>query len=208
MSETGCEKSLTHPAVSITLAQTNYRLCLNIPLSPSPLLAIIFTASIRTPLATLKRRRSSTHPQREANGLAFYVLSPGGETMPMRGIRGATVICKDEPEEIFAATRLLLRAIIAANPALRQEDIASIFFTVTEDLQSAYPAKAARELGWKEVPMMCAREIPVPGGLPMCIRVLIHWNTSLAQAEVQHAYLGAAASLRPDWMVSREESEK
>jgi chorismate mutase len=128
--------------------------------------------------------------------------------MPIRGIRGATVICKDEPAEVLAATRQLLKAISAANPSLRSEDIASILFTVTDDLESAYPAKAARELGWNEVPMMCAREIPVPGGLTMCIRVLIHWNTDLAQMEIQHIYLGAAASLRPDWMVSREERVK
>jgi chorismate mutase len=123
--------------------------------------------------------------------------------MPIRGIRGAIAVCKDEPVEVLAATRQLLKAISAANPSLQPEEVASILFTVTEDIRSAYPAKAARELGWNEVPMMCAREIPVPGGLPMCIRVLIHWNTELPQSEVQHAYLGAAASLRPDWVHHR-----
>ena len=119
--------------------------------------------------------------------------------MSMRGIRGATVVCQDEPEEVWAATRQLLEAILAANPSMQPEDIASIFFTVSEDLRSAYPARAARAMGWNGVPMMCAREIPVPRGLPYCIRVLIHWNTELPQSAVQHVYLGAAVSLRPDW---------
>ncbi len=117
----------------------------------------------------------------------------------IRGIRGATVVEKDEPGEILSATRRLLEAILAANPTLSPDEIASIFFTVTDDLASAYPAKAAREMGWCEVPMLCMREIPVPGGLPHCIRVLIHWNTDLAQNAIHHIYLGSAASLRPDW---------
>ena len=120
--------------------------------------------------------------------------------MSMRGVRGATTVCKDDTQEILSATRQLLEAIIAENPDLDHEEIASILFTVTEDLQTAYPAKAAREMGWNEVPMMCAREIPVPGGLPRCIRVLIHWNTDLPQKAVQHVYLGEAISLRPDWV--------
>jgi chorismate mutase len=88
--------------------------------------------------------------------------------------------------------------MLEANPELRSEDIASIVFTTTDDLNSAYPAQAAREMGWNSVPMICSREIPVPGGLPRCIRVLMHWNTDLDQQAVCHIYLGAAASLRPD----------
>ncbi len=118
--------------------------------------------------------------------------------MSIRGIRGATVICQDEPEEILAATRELLDAICQANPSLRVEDVASALFTLTNDLHSAYPALAARQMGWSEVPLMCAREIPVPGSLKRCIRVLVHWNTDLAQSEIHHVYLGQAASLRPD----------
>ncbi len=120
--------------------------------------------------------------------------------MSMRGIRGATAVCHDDAQEILAATRQLLQAILDENPSLQPEDIASIFFTVSDDLHSAYPAKAAREMGWSEVPMMCAREIPVPGGLPGCIRVLVHWNTELLQSTIQHVYLGEAVSLRPDWV--------
>jgi chorismate mutase len=78
------------------------------------------------------------------------------------------------------------------------QDIACGIFTTTEDLSTAYPAQAAREMGWGEVPMICSQEIPVPDGLPRCIRVLLEWNTELSQHEIHHVYLGAAASLRPD----------
>jgi chorismate mutase len=118
--------------------------------------------------------------------------------MTMRGIRGATTIESDRPELVLSATRELLEAICAANSGLQTADVASALFTVTDDIASAYPARAARELGWDLVPMMCAREIPVPGGLPRCIRVLVHWNTDREQAAIHHVYLGAAVKLRPD----------
>ena len=118
--------------------------------------------------------------------------------MPIRGVRGAATVEVDYPEEILDASRQLLQAIMEANPALQPGDLASAFFTVTNDLHSAYPAQAARELGWDFVPLMCAQEIPVPGSLPRCIRVLLHWNTELPQREIRHVYLGAAAELRPD----------
>lgn len=118
--------------------------------------------------------------------------------MAIRGIRGATTISADDKEQVLSATQELLTAILQANPALRTEDIASAFFTVTEDIASAYPALAARQIGWHLVPMMCAREIPVPGSLPLCIRVLIHWNTDHDQRAVKHVYLRHAIRLRPD----------
>jgi chorismate mutase len=118
--------------------------------------------------------------------------------MPVRGVRGAIDASDDNPDEILRATRELLYAILKANPTLRSEDIASAFFTSTDDLKAAFPARAAREMGWTSVPMICSREIPVPGGLPRCIRVLLHWNTDLDQGSVQHVYLGQAADLRPD----------
>ena len=118
--------------------------------------------------------------------------------MPLRGIRGATIASQDHAEDVLEATRELLSAIQSANPALKPEDIASAIFTVTEDLQSAYPAQAARQIGWGAVPLMCAREIPVPDSLRRCIRVLVHWNTELPQEAIRPVYLGAAASLRPD----------
>jgi chorismate mutase len=118
--------------------------------------------------------------------------------MTIRGIRGGTVAKDDSPSEILSATRGLLEAIREANPTLLPEDIASVIFTVTDDLSSVYPAKAARQLGWSVTPLLCAREIPVPGSLHRCIRVLIHWNTDLPQPAVKHVYLGEAATLRPD----------
>ncbi len=118
--------------------------------------------------------------------------------MMVRGVRGATVVKQDEPAEIFAATRQLLTEILQANPTLRTEDLASALFTVTGDLCSAYPARAARDLGWIQVPLLDAVEIPVPSGMRRCIRVLLHWNTDLPQEAIHHVYLGEAAQLRPD----------
>jgi len=118
--------------------------------------------------------------------------------MPVRGIRGAVVPFQDSPDAIYSATRELLLEIINKNEGLKAEDIASVLFTVTDDLQSAFPAAAARQIGWDMVPLIDAREIAVPKSLERVIRVLILWNTDLFQTEIQHIYLGAAAQLRPD----------
>lgn len=122
--------------------------------------------------------------------------------MVVRGIRGAITVESDQPEVVLAATRRLLEEIGKANPAFQPADAASVLFTVTPDLTSAFPAEAARQLGWTDVPLMCAQEIPVPGALPRCIRVLIHWNCDLPQSAVHHVYLGEALRLRPDLAVS------
>lgn len=122
--------------------------------------------------------------------------------MPTRGIRGATTVAVDEKEKVLSATRELLESLLAANSGLRTADIASALFTVTDDIVSAYPALAARQMGWEQVPMMCAREIPVPGSLPLCIRVLIHWNTDREQRAIHHVYLRDAVQLRPDLIAS------
>ena len=118
--------------------------------------------------------------------------------MPMRGVRGATTVDDDQAEEMLAATQELLEAMLAANPGMHTEDIASVIFTLTNDLSSGFPALAARRMGWDSVPMMCAREIPVPGSLPCCIRVLLHWNTDVPQSGIHHIYLRQAVRLRPD----------
>ena len=118
--------------------------------------------------------------------------------MPIRGIRGATTVPADEPELILGATRELLEAILDANEGMQPDDVGSALFTVTEDLKSTFPAQAARQMGWGLVPMMCAREIPVPGSLPRVIRVLVHWNTDVPQNGVTHIYLKDAVKLRPD----------
>ena len=118
--------------------------------------------------------------------------------MATRGIRGATAVAVDEPQAIWLATQELLKEIMSQNGGVRTEDVASALFTVTDDLCSAYPAEAARQLGWEAVPMICSREIPVPGSLPRIIRVLIHWNTDVPQSQIRHVYLHDAAQLRPD----------
>jgi chorismate mutase len=117
--------------------------------------------------------------------------------MSVRGIRGATT-CGESIEEMYLAVETLLKEIIRMNPGLKIEDIASAWFTVTDDLQIAYPAAAARKMGWTNVPLMCAREISVPGGLKHCVRVLLHWNTKVPQIKIHHVYLNEAVSLRPD----------
>ena len=118
-------------------------------------------------------------------------------TLCCRGIRGATTVEENSAEAIVAGTRELLEQMIALN-SLNVKDLASAIFSVTPDLTAAFPAQAARELGWQHVALFDAQEIPVPGSLPQCVRVLIHWNTEKAQAEIRHAYLRGAASLRPD----------
>lgn len=118
--------------------------------------------------------------------------------MTVRGVRGAVTCLHDQPEAILQATQELLLAIQAANPGMHPDDFASIFFTATPDLRSIHPAKAARQLGWTLVPLLCAQEIDVPDSLPRCIRVLLHWNTALPQHKIQHVYLGEATVLRPD----------
>lgn len=123
--------------------------------------------------------------------------------MPVRGVRGATTVLADEPELILQAARELLEAMTAANPGLAPDDIASIIFTATDDLVSAYPAQAAHQMGWRLVPLMCARELPVQESLPRAIRILVHWNTERAQLEITHVYLREAVRLRPDLSAPR-----
>jgi chorismate mutase len=120
--------------------------------------------------------------------------------MATRGIRGATTVERNDRDAILSATRELLEVIVRLN-GLRPDDIAYIWFTVTPDLDAEFPAFAARELGWTEVPLMCGREIPVPGAMAGCIRVLIDWNTAKSQREVRHAFLHRAKELRPAWAV-------
>lgn len=123
--------------------------------------------------------------------------------MTVRGIRGATSVPEDRPELILAATRELLEALVHSNQITDFEDIVSAIFTTSPDLTSTFPAEAARVLGMKLVPLLCASEIAVPGSLTRCIRVLLHVNTSKRQAEIQHIYLHEAKKLRPD-MVSAQ----
>ena len=114
-----------------------------------------------------------------------------------RAIRGATTVDSDSPEEIRRATRELLETIVARN-GITKADVISAIFTVTHDLTSEFPAHAARELGWLEVPLLCTLEILVPGSLPNCIRVLLHVHTTASREDIRHVYLHAARALRPD----------
>ncbi len=117
--------------------------------------------------------------------------------MFIRGVRGAITVQENSKDAIVSATKDLLLALIQQND-LHVPDLASIFFSVTEDLTAAFPALAARELGLKDTPLLCLTEIPVPGSLPFCIRVLIHVNTPKLQSEMVPVYLKEAISLRPD----------
>ena len=117
--------------------------------------------------------------------------------MHCRGVRGATTTEENTAEVILAATRELLALIVEAND-LKAEDVASAIFTTTPDLTAAFPARAARDMGWQDVALLDAQEIPVPGSLERCIRVLIHWNTEKRQDEVVHVYIKGANALRPD----------
>lgn len=115
----------------------------------------------------------------------------------MRGIRGAISVQANKADEIYTATMELLETIVKEN-ALNTEDIASVLFTVTNDLDADFPAHAARDLGWQYVPLLCATEISVPGSMPKVIRVLMHVNTTRGQQEIKHVYLRDAGKLRKD----------
>ena len=121
--------------------------------------------------------------------------------MPVRGIRGATTVRSNDADAIYDATLELLNTLVELN-GVRPEDVGYIWFTVTEDLNAAFPADAARAgLGWIDVPLICGREIPVPGALGRCVRVLLAWNTAKTQADVRHVFLHGARVLRPSWAV-------
>ena len=115
----------------------------------------------------------------------------------VRGVRGATTVEVNTREAILAATRELLTLVIEANH-ICAEDVASVIFTTTTDLNADYPALAARAIGWNDVALMCAHEMNVPHGLPLCIRLLVHWNTAVHADEVKHVYIRGAVNLRPD----------
>jgi len=115
----------------------------------------------------------------------------------LRGLRGATTAATNTGDAILEATAELLRALQEAN-AFRPEDVESAIFTSSPDLTAEYPARAARLLGWRDVPLLGAAEVAVPDGVPRCIRVLLHFYTTKTQSELKHMYLHGAAKLRPD----------
>src|SRR6476619_3630600 len=116
--------------------------------------------------------------------------------MPLIALRGAASVADNESEAILSATEELMHEVLARNH-LAAEDLVSCIFTLTEDLDAEFPAVAARKMGLSAVPLLCAREVPVPGALPRIIRVLIHCYGE-DDHEPQHVYLGEAAALRLD----------
>ena len=117
--------------------------------------------------------------------------------MICRGVRGATTVESNSREEILTATRQLLALMIRLND-IQADDVGSAIFSITQVLDAEFPALAARQLGWLDVPLICTHEVNVPGSLPNCIRILLHWNTDKAQSEIQHVYIKGAIKLRPD----------
>lgn len=117
--------------------------------------------------------------------------------MPVRGVLGATTVTRNQKEEILDVTKELLAAMLEVNE-ISTEEIASAWITTTPDLYAEFPAVAARQMGWTQVPLMQSHEMSVPGMLPLCIRILLHWNTEKTQSDIRHVYLREAARLRPD----------
>jgi chorismate mutase len=115
----------------------------------------------------------------------------------VRGIRGAVQVEANTPEAILDAARRLITEMVRAN-GVEPDDVAAVIFTCTSDLNATFPAEAARALGWDRVPLLCSREMEVPGSMPRVLRVLMLVNTTLTQDEVVHVYLGEAERLRPD----------
>lgn len=130
--------------------------------------------------------------------------SDGTGAWSCRGIRGATTAIANTAEDILEATDELMRTVIRLND-LEPEHVASVIFTTTPDLTATFPALAARDIGWTEVPLMCAHEMAVPGSLQKCVRIMIHVNTMRTAAEIKHVYLKGARELRPEWAYSDDD---
>ncbi len=124
----------------------------------------------------------------------------------VRGIRGATTVERDEAQHILERTQALLLEMARAND-ISPSEMSSICFTMTPDLHATFPAEAARQVGWQYVPVICMRELNVPHGLPMTIRVLMQAETARSQEEVHHIYQHHAVVLREDLVKSHEESQ-
>lgn len=121
----------------------------------------------------------------------------------VRAVRGAIVAHENTERAIFEATQTLLRAIVEKNQ-LSVDSVVSVFITATADLNAAFPAYAAREMGWDRIPMLCAQEIQVPGSMARVIRVLIHLNLDEGAGALRHQYLGETRKLRPDLSEAKE----
>ena len=117
--------------------------------------------------------------------------------MRVLALRGATTCDENTKEEVDTKTQTLVEAMLERN-AIAHDDLISILFTATEDLSSAFPAEAARQMGMGDIPLLCAREIPVAGSMRSVVRILLHFHTELGLREVTHVYLDGAERLRDD----------
>ena len=117
--------------------------------------------------------------------------------MLVRGVRGATTVESNSRDEILSATRQLLALMMRLN-GMQPDMVASAIFSLTRDLDAEFPALAARQLGWLDVPLLCTYEVDVPGSLRRCVRILVNWNTEKSQQEIHHVYIKEAVRLRPD----------
>lgn len=121
-----------------------------------------------------------------------------------RGIRGATTVETNTREQILSRTQELLQAMLDTND-IDAENIASVIFTTTPDVNAEYPALAARQLGLYDQALLCTHEMSVPGGLEKCIRILLHWNTTKSIRDIQHIYINGAEVLRPEHALNNQE---
>jgi chorismate mutase len=121
-----------------------------------------------------------------------------------RGVRGATTARANTAEDIIEATVEMMRALTVLND-LDTADVVSAIFTTSPDLNATFPALAAREIGWTEVPLLCSHEMDVPASLQKAVRVLLHVNTTRSAAEIKHVYLKGATQLRPEWAYTEDD---
>jgi chorismate mutase len=115
----------------------------------------------------------------------------------VRGLRGATTVDADTPAQVTERSQELVLRLMERND-LSEDDIVSVLFTATADVTSIFPATAVREIGFGDVPLLCAAEIAVPGAMPLCIRCLLHVHTTKTRDEIHHVYLHGAQGLRDD----------
>jgi chorismate mutase len=123
----------------------------------------------------------------------------------VRGIRGAIDVARNTKEEILSRTRQLLETMIRAN-RVKAKDVAAAIFSLTPDLDAEFPAVAARQLGWSDVPLMCCAELKIPGGMRKVVRIMLLVNTRTPASRIRHPYLGRTPRLRPD--LARKKTEK
>jgi len=117
--------------------------------------------------------------------------------LSVRAVRGAVTVDNNSSEDVMNETIKLLSRMIDDN-VINKDDIISIIFSTTHDINAAFPAAAARKMGWTDIPLMCTNEMDVPGSLPKCIRILMHINSDKTNAQLRHIYMKDARKLRPD----------